>query len=147
MDRDDLIATLNELIETSKDGEEGFRTAADNVENVVLQTFFVEKAERCREGAEQLQDIVRAMGDTPARSGSMAGAVHRLWVNIRGTFSGMDDAAILAECERGEEAAAHAYEEALNQPLPDDVRRVVARHYAEINANRDRVREMRNAAA
>lgn len=146
MDRDDLIATLNELIATSKDGEEGFRTAADNVTNGVLRTFFAEKAERCRKGAEQLQDIVREMGGSPARGGSMAGAVHRFWVNIRGTLSGMDDEAILAECERGEDAAARAYEDALNQPLPEDVRRVVERHYAEVTSNRDRVRELRNAA-
>lgn len=147
MERDDLIATLNELIATSKDGEEGFHAAADNVENPVLRIFFMEKAERCREGAEQLQDIIREMGGSPARGGSIAGAVHRLWVTIRGTLSGMDDDRILAECERGEEAAARAYEEALNQPLPADVRRVVDRHYAEIIANRDRVREMRNATA
>ena len=147
MDRDDLIATLNELIETSKDGEEGFRAAADNVENAVLRAFFTEKAERCRQGAEQLQDLIRDMGGAPASSGSMAGAVHRLWVNIRGTLSGMDDASILAECERGEEAAAQTYREALNQPLPEDVRLIVDRHYSEIIANRDCVREMRNANA
>jgi uncharacterized protein (TIGR02284 family) len=147
MDRDDLFATLNELIETSKDGEEGFRAAADNVENAVLRTFFAEKAERCREGAEQLQDIIREMGGSPATSGSMTGALHRFWVNIRGTLSGMDDGATLAECERGEEAAMRAYEGALNQPLPGDVRQIVDRQYAEVKANRERVREMRNATA
>ena len=29
MDKDDVVATLNDLIETSRDGEEGFRTCAD----------------------------------------------------------------------------------------------------------------------
>ena len=29
MERDDVIATLNDLIETSRDGEEGFRQCAE----------------------------------------------------------------------------------------------------------------------
>jgi uncharacterized protein (TIGR02284 family) len=147
MERGDVIGVLNDLIETSKDGEEGFRTCADNVKNAVLRTFFLEKAARCREGAAQLQHIVRQMGGVPGRRGSMTGAAHRFWVDIRGTLSGMDEHAILTECERGEETAVRAYEDALNRPLPADVRRVVDRQYAEVKTNRDRVREMRNATA
>ena len=33
MDRDDVISTLNDLIETSRDGEEGFRHCAETVKN------------------------------------------------------------------------------------------------------------------
>ena len=46
MDRDDVISTLNNLIGTCKDGEEGFRTCLDNVKNKTLQAFFIQKAER-----------------------------------------------------------------------------------------------------
>ena len=147
MDRDDVIATLNDLIETSKDGDEGFRTCADNVKNPTLKTFFLEKAERCREGAAQLQAIVREMGGDPERGGSMSGAMHRFWVNIRGTISGMDDHAILDECERGEDAAKRAYEDALRQDLPGDVRRVVERQFREVQTNHDRVKELRSITA
>jgi uncharacterized protein (TIGR02284 family) len=147
MNRDDVISTLNDLIATSKDGEEGFRTCAENVKNPQLKTFFDQKAERCREGAAQLQMIIREMGGDPEGSGSASGAMHRFWVNIRGTISGMDDHAILDECERGEDFAKRAYENALNQDLPGDVRRVVERQFAEVKANHDRVREMRNATA
>ena len=38
MDRDDVISTLNDLIETSRDGEEGFRQCADTVKNPNLKT-------------------------------------------------------------------------------------------------------------
>lgn len=147
MDRYDVIRTLNELIETSRDGEEGFRTCAGNVKNRNLKVFFEQKAERCREGAEQLQQIVREMGDQPQQGGSASGAVHRFWVNIRGTISGMDDNTILDECERGEDTARTAYEEALRHELPGDVRLVVERQYQEVRNNHDRVRELRNATA
>ncbi len=147
MDRDDVIATLNDLIETSKDGEEGFRTCADNVKNPTLKTFFLQKAERCREGAVQLQQIVREMGGEPERTSSTAGAMHRFWVSIRASLSGMDDHAILAECERGEDTAKSAYEKALQQDLPGDVRMAVDRQFREVIANHNRVKELRNITA
>jgi uncharacterized protein (TIGR02284 family) len=147
MDRDDVIDTLNDLIETCKDGEEGFRACADNVKNAVLKTFFVGKSARCREGAMQLQKIVREMGGDPDRGSSFSGDMHRFWINIRGTISGMDDHAILDECERGEDAAKASYEKALKQDLPGDVRLAVERQYREVKSNHDRVRELRNITA
>ena len=144
MERGDVIGVLNDLIETSKDGEEGFRTCAENVKNAQLKTFFEQKAERCREGAAQLQAIVREMGGDPERGSSMSGAMHRFWVNIRATIAGMDEHAILDECERGEDVAKRSYENALKQDLPADVRRVVENQYREVRDNHDRVKEMRN---
>ena len=147
MERDDVIDTLNDLIETSKDGEAGFQTCADNVKNPTLKAFFLQKSERCREGAMQLQQIVREMGGDPDRGTSFSGDMHRFWVNIRGTISGMDDHAILDECERGEDAAKASYEKALRQDLPGDVRLVVERQYREVKSNHDRVKELRNITA
>ena len=54
MDRDDVISTLNDLIETSRDGDEGFRQCAETVKNPQLKLFFEQKAERCREAVGQL---------------------------------------------------------------------------------------------
>ena len=147
MERDDVIATLNDLIETSRDGEEGFRQCADTVKNPNLKPFFERKAERCREAVGHLTQIVREMGGDPEKSSSMSGTMHRYWVSLRSSISGMSDHAILDECERGEDVAKRSYEKALAQDLPGDVRRVVERQYAEVKANHDKVREMRNATA
>jgi uncharacterized protein (TIGR02284 family) len=147
MERDDVIATLNDLIETSKDGEEGFRASAAAVKNPDIKAYCERKAEQCRIGAAQLQAIIREMGGDPEDSGSTIGSVHRFWVNIRSSIAGMDDHAILAECERGEDAAKDAYEDALRMVLPGDVRMVVERQYREVKANHDRIKELRNATA
>ena len=147
MERDDVIATLNDLIETSRDGEEGFRQCADTVKNPNLKTFFEQKAARCGEAVGQLAQIVREMGGNPDKSSSMSGTMHRFWVGLRSSLSGMSEHAILDECERGEDVAKRSYEKALAQDLPGDVRRVVERQYAEVKANHDKVRAMRNATA
>ena len=147
MNREDVISTLNELIETCKDGEDGFRTCADGVKNPALKTFFEEKTERCALGGAQLAAKVRALGGDPEQGSSTAGMLHRFWVNIRSTISGMDDEAILDECERGEDSAKEAYEEALRQGLPPGVRVMIAKQYQEVKSNHDRVKDMRNALA
>lgn len=147
MDRDDVIDTCNGLIETCKDGEAGFQACADNAKNTVLKTFFLEKSARCREGATQLRQIVREMGGSPENDSSFSGDMHRFWMNIKSSLTDMDDHAILAECEKGEDAAKKAYQEALALALPGDVRMVIDRQYREVVANHDRVKELRNATA
>ena len=147
MDRDDVIDTLNGLIETSRDGENGFRACAESAKSATLRTFFLEKSERCREGAAQLQQIVREMGGAAETDSSFSGDMHRFWMNIKASIAGMNDHEILAECERGEDAAKQAYREALALDLPGDVRIVVDRQYREVMANHDRVKELRNITA
>jgi uncharacterized protein (TIGR02284 family) len=147
MDRGEVIATLNELIATCRDGEEGLRTCAEAIKNPQLRTFFEQKARRCALGAAQLQDKVREFGGDPGHSGSTAGALHRFWINLRSTLAGMDEHAILDECARGEDAAKRAYEEALKKDLPADMRLLVEKQYREVKANHDSVHEMRNALA
>jgi uncharacterized protein (TIGR02284 family) len=147
MDRHDVIATLNELIETCTDGEEGFRTCAEGVKNPQLKVFFEKRADRCALGAAQLEGKVAELGGDPRRGGSPSAMLHRFWINIRSTISGMDEEAVLAECERGEDFAKTAYEEALRCDLPGDVRVMIAKQYREVRENHDRVRDMRNAMA
>ena len=73
--------------------------------------------------------------------------MHRAWTNIKSTSTGMNEHAVLAECERGEDTAKHAYEAALKQDLPTDVRTIIERQYQGVKENHDRVRDLRNAAA
>jgi uncharacterized protein (TIGR02284 family) len=89
---------------------------------------------------------VRGLGGTPAQGGSVSGSMHRAWTNIKSAITGMNEHAVLAECERGEDAAKHAYEGALKQDLPTDVRTIIERQYQGVKENHDRVRNLRNAA-
>jgi uncharacterized protein (TIGR02284 family) len=146
MDRNNVISTLNDLIETSRDGEEGFRQCADTVKNAMLKGFFEQKAERCREAVTQLQQIVREMGGNPETGSSATGTVHRFWVSIRSSISGMSDHAILDECERGEDVAKMSYQNALKKDLPPDIRAIVERQYQGVLQHHDMVRSLERAA-
>ena len=62
MDKDDIIETLNDLIETSRDGEEGFRTCAEGVKSPGLKQLFEHAAARCKQAVSELQANVRSLG-------------------------------------------------------------------------------------
>ena len=146
MSNDDIIGTLNDLIETCKDGEEGFRTCAEDIERVDLKSIFERAAQRCAESARELQAEVLRRGGKPERESSFAGSVHRRWVDIKSAITGKDDAAVLSECERGEDVAKSSYERALKKELPSDIRAIVERQYRGVVQHHDRVRAFERAA-
>ncbi|MGI8740674.1 MAG: ferritin-like domain-containing protein [Gammaproteobacteria bacterium] len=142
MDNDKVISTLNELIETCKDGEQGFSTSAEDVSDPELKTVFKERARTCANGARELQEQVRRLGGDPETSGSTLGALHRGWENVKAKITGKDDKAILEEVERGEAVAVKSYRKALDSDLPTDVRDIVERQLQGVEQNYNRVRKL-----
>lgn len=145
MTQDEVIDTLNDLIETCKDGEYGFRACAENVDSSELASLFSRRAEECAQAAIELQQQVVQLGGAPDTTGSAAGALHRGWVAVRSALSTYDDGAVLDECERGEDTAINSYRSALEKPLPESVRSMVERHYQGAKRNHDQIRALRDS--
>jgi uncharacterized protein (TIGR02284 family) len=143
---DKTIATLNDLIETCKDAQEGFKQAAEGVTSQQLKDTFYKYSQERAGYVGDLQNLVRTLGGDPEESGSTAGALHRGWINIKSAITGNDDAAILNECERGEDSAKNQYKEAQKQDLPDYVRDIVQTQFNGVLAAHDHVRTLRDAA-
>jgi len=146
MANEDVISTLNGLIETCKDGQDGFKTAAEGVERSDLKSTFYELAQQRSQFAGELQTLVRELGGDPEDTGSTSAALHRGWINIKSIVTGKDDGAILDECERGEDIAKAAYEKASQTELPANVKSTVQTQSTQVKAAHDRVRDLRNAA-
>ena len=138
------ISILNDLIETSKDGEKGFRTSAEDTRNGELKSVFVARAQDCAKAAADLQQLVTQLGGNPESGGSVAGAVHRGWVNLKSSVTDRSDLAILEECERGEDVAKARYKKALEADLPDDIRDIIQHQYDGAVRNHDQVRDLRD---
>jgi uncharacterized protein (TIGR02284 family) len=146
MSNDEVTDTLNDLIETCKDGEQGFLTCAEDIRNPQLKTLFGTMARHCAEAAAELRGEVQRLGGKPERSGSLAGSAHRRWVDIKSAIMGKDDAAVLAECERGEDVAKSSYESALKKDLPAPIRSIIERQFHGVMQHHDRVRALERAA-
>jgi uncharacterized protein (TIGR02284 family) len=139
-----LIDVLNALLRTSREGEAGVRACATEVKDEPLRAMLLARAERYARAAGELHDLILAKGGTVRAGGPVDGARHRGWIGVRAAVLGRDDAAILAECERGEDAAVVQYRDALEHHLPDPVRVVVERQFAGLLEHHGEVRELRD---
>jgi uncharacterized protein (TIGR02284 family) len=145
VDNDEVISKLNGLIEICKDGQMGFQEASEGVERTDLKSYFSECSLQRSQFAGELQSLVRTLGGEPDDSGSIAGSLHRGWINIKAAVTGKDEGSILNECERGEDSAKSAYKDALEGFLPDYMREVVNRQYEGVIAAHDKVKALRDA--
>ena len=139
------IDVLNDLIENAKDGEYGFTQCAERVKSSSLKDTLSRRAADCRQGAAELQTLVRSLGGEPADSGTAMGALHRGWVSVKDALTPDSDHSILNECERGEDAALARYRKALKAELTPEVRAVVTRQMAGAQTNHDQVKALRDS--
>lgn len=142
----DVISTLNHLAEISRDGAKGFADAAAAVQSPNLKSTLQTASRRCETGARELESEISKLGGKAGASGTTAGAMHRAWTNLKAAITGRDDKSILVECERGEDVAKAAYEDALRSNLPMDIQTIVQRQYKGVIENHDLVKRMRDAA-
>ena len=144
MSNDDIVDTLNDLIETCKDGEFGFTACAKHTSSNELRAAFLQRASECRNAADELQPYVVQYGGQPDQGGSASGALHRGWVAVRGSLVGFSDQAMLDECERGEDAALARYRKAQKQELPEQVMALVQRQAIGVQRNHDQIKALRD---
>jgi uncharacterized protein (TIGR02284 family) len=143
---DEVVDVLNDLIENSRDGAEGFRVSAEEVEASNLKQLFRERETACRAAADELLPLVRQYGGTPAEGGTASGAMHRGWVHVKGAVGANSEESILNEVERGEDAALARYRKALKNQLPADVRSVIERQMQGAQRNHDQIKSLRDQA-
>jgi uncharacterized protein (TIGR02284 family) len=138
-----ILDILEELIEVCKDGETGYTHAAGIVTDPTLKSYFqAQSLDRAR-FVQELREIAKGLGEKPDTSGSVAGALHRLWFEAKADM-GMGDQAILNSVEQGEDQAKHAYEKVLKEKLPADVSSLLQQQAQSVFAAHDYVRDLRD---
>ena len=144
----EIISTINGLIETLKDGQQGFREASEAVKDTQLKSLFSEYSLQRAKFAGELQNEAISLGDhDPEDSSSTAGAMHRAWINLKSAITSQDDHAILAECERGEDSAVSEYKKAMEEDkLSSTIRDTISRQYTDVKQAHDRIKALRDAS-
>ena len=148
MDTSKTVDLLNDLIEINNDRIAGFEKAIADIkdENIDLKAAFQSYASQSRENGQELAALVGNYGKLETGN-SVAGTLHRTWIDVKSLFGGNDRASILSEAERGEDAIKKAYSDALaTGNLPADVSTVVSEQAAKIKKSHDEVKALRDAA-
>ncbi|MGA8256259.1 MAG: PA2169 family four-helix-bundle protein [Nocardioides sp.] len=138
-----------ELVETLKDGEQGFATAAEKLREgdqaewaSTLQRLSEQRAGFQREIIELGEDY----GDDVDESGTVAAALHRGWISLKEAVTGGDAGSILQAALTGEDHAVSEYDKALEQDLSPGFREVVSRQREAVVSARDEVKALQAAS-
>jgi uncharacterized protein (TIGR02284 family) len=136
---------LNKLIRICNDGNEGYQQAAALVKSPWLARLFEDCAAQRGQFAVELSHLVSEMGITPANGPTVGGALHRTWIDFRTAFVADGTVGdVLQECDRGEDAAEQAYQDALEKALPVPMQKVVQSQYESIVKAHNQIRDLRN---
>jgi uncharacterized protein (TIGR02284 family) len=147
MDQKNAVTVIEKLAEICKDGEKGYKDAAEHAKSSDLKSFFsTESSERGR-FATELQSVLTKFGKTEKKeAGTVAGALHRAWIDTKVGLGG-GDKSILESVEKGEDEAKEAYQEAIGAALPADVAQIVSRQARSVQNAHDRVKSLRDSIA
>lgn len=141
------VEGLNHLIETNRDSEEGYRTAAEALKDSdhTLHTLFLRYSQQRARFAADLEQEVRTYGGEPSDSGTVGGSLRRGWRNLKAAVTGGSVNSILAECDRAEESTGHSYEKVLREDLPEYLKETIRQQHDEILEARQHVRALKEA--
>ncbi len=137
-----------ELVETLKDGERGFASAAEQLrdDDRAEWATTLERLSEQRAGFHrEIVALGHEYGDDVDESGTVAAALHRGWMSLKDALSGDDAGRVLAAAVTGENHAVSEYEKALQQDLSPGFREVVSRQHAEVLTARDEVKSLQIA--
>ena len=146
MSDDEQVA--KQLVETLKDGEQGFVSAAEKLRDsdrpewaTTLQRLSEQRAGFRRE----IVDLGHEYGDDVDESGTATAALHRGWISLKDALTGDDAGSVLGAAVTGEDHAVSEYEKALQGDLSAGFRDVVSRQHAAVVAARDEVKALQIA--
>lgn len=139
-----ILDKLQYILGTLKDGQNGYREAAENATDPQLKSLLTELGQGRAQMASEIEQHIVRLGDKPREGGSAGAALHRTWINIKDALTGRDDQAVIAECERGDKAAVDNYEDVLGEDLPSDIKDVLQAQYQQVVAGRERMTQLKN---
>lgn len=139
------ITVLNTLIATLLDSVEGFQKSAVDIRNPVLAERFNARARERQAAVAKLQAAVAAAGGDPEDDGSVAGAVHRGFMNLKEAIVGQDEKTILAEVDRGEDYLKEKFEAALDADLMPGTRTAIEEAWQSVRAGHDEMSAHKHA--
>ncbi len=140
--------TLRDLIETLRDGHQGFIELESNLKDPEARKVFREETLARAEFAGELENELHRLGVKDIKVvSSTAAKVHRAWGELKNRLGGGDHA-LLATAEKGEDEAKRAYEEALaGEDVPLPLREILLRQQRHILAAHDKVKALRDRFA
>ena len=105
---------VSALLKIAVDAQSGYTTAARDAKSAEHRTVLHQYAQQRQTQAAELDQLLRASGHAAGKMGTVAGAFHQGWINLRAMLT-QGDRALLQECIRADELALAAYHDAMRR--------------------------------
>lgn len=145
----ETIEVLNDLVTINNDRIVGYERALEETqpEDSDLKALFTSMIDESRKIRIDLAGEVQALGGEFESGTTASGKLYRAWMDVKAVFTGHDRHAVLANCERGEDAAQDAYRDALSENnLPNYIRTMLESQKSMLRASHDRIKALRDAS-
>ncbi|RFM32872.1 PA2169 family four-helix-bundle protein [Chitinophaga silvisoli] len=145
----ETIEILNDLVQINNDRIDGYEKALGELkeEDNDLRALFSSMISESHEIRLALGTEVNALGGDMETSTTTSGKIYRAWMDVKALFTGHDRHTVLANCERGEDAAQNAYNTALeDEDLPAYLREMVAEQQQTLKRSHDKIKALRDAS-
>ena len=136
-------ATLNELIEITRDGQTFYTDALGRVTNPHLKSVFRALIDVKTEMISTLSEHVRARGIKPSTHGTLAGSFQKLYAEVRAKLSPRADLAFVGQLEAAEDRLLNAFEQAASETDDPELRRLIARYLPKVRLCHDEMRNLK----
>ncbi|WP_417431112.1 ferritin-like domain-containing protein [Halpernia sp.] len=115
MENKSTVNALNDLLQITNDRMEGFQKVEKKVMDFHphLKEDFQEMATQSVKMKTELSSLIREKGGDPDNNTTVAGDLHRTWIDVKNALSADKDEASLENVTFGENAAITTYEDAL----------------------------------
>ena len=141
----EMERVLLDVIKSLQDGQKGFADIGEHLKDDTLKRYFLaESLKRANFRAELENELHRAGMADVKESGTVAGAFHRAWGDLKAKL-GAGDHSLLETAEQGEDEAKKAYKDALEQDLPLPIRQLLTEQQAHVINSHNYVRDHRDA--
>lgn len=145
--RNEMHLALTSVINILVDSQKGFAEIGDHLKDETLKRYFLAESLKRARFRGDLEEILHQNGFHDVKeSGTAAGALHRVWGDLKAKLGGGDHS-LLATAEEGEDAAKEAYTDVLKQDLPLLVRQILAEQQDHILTSHEYVRSRRDETA
>lgn len=139
----EIAKELNELLEKNYDAEAGYKKAAEDVKNQALKNYFTSRAKDRYDFGHQLKDEIKSFGQNPEKGTSLAGDLHRGWMDLKSAFSSDKEESILEEAVRGEKAAIEDYNKIIaKNDLPPSTENLIIRQRNSVESALDEIKSL-----
>lgn len=141
------VSTLNDLLQITNDRIEGFNKVEDKVweKYPSLKSDYTNMVDQSQKMKLELKSLISERSGDIDDSSTVAGALHRTWIDVKNAFSGDHAESTLENVTFGESAAIEAYEKALDSgDLCPESSRVVQDQLHSLKSSYEKFRNLEN---